>query len=268
MANIRDTVKRLILTTLPQEILQTIKRYHYCRTLKSVPTDDEPDLKVLDYLIKPDDSVVDIGANIGLYTKRMSELVGIDGHVFGIEPIPLTFDILSFNIRKLGLTNVELIDCAISDTNGTVTFEVPLYQSGGENFYRAKVVEKRNDNSLRQVKTESRTIDSLFHESRYKICFIKCDVEGHELECIKGATMIIKEAMPAWLIEISGDPDEAHSKASEVFNILAEAGYTAYWFDGKRLLQRRRYDNSINYFFFAPKHVSSLKQEGLLITDG
>ena len=94
----------------------------------------EPDLKVVEHLIKPGDSVVDIGANTGLYTKRMSELVGRDGRVFSIEPVPLTFDILGFNVGKLGLTNVELINCAISDTNGSVIVEVPLYESGEENF--------------------------------------------------------------------------------------------------------------------------------------
>ena len=129
-------------------------------------------------------------------------------------------------------------------------------------------MERGGNTSLRQVNAASRTIDSLFHQSELKISLIKCDVEGHELQCIKGAARIIMDMMPAWIIEISGDPDDVQSKASDAFTLLREAGYHAYWFDGKTVIRRRPYHTSITYFFFASKYVSALKGKGFLTIDG
>ncbi|MFQ5853478.1 MAG: FkbM family methyltransferase [Candidatus Binatia bacterium] len=259
MGGIRNLLKFLALSMLPEGILQDLKKHYYLHVLKSLPIDHEPDMKLLEHLIKPGDSVIDIGANIGIYTIRMSPLVGRDGCVHSIEPVPLTFDILCSNVRKLGLTNVELIQCAISDTNSSVMVEVPLYKSGGENFYRARVIQHTDNSFQRLVMVDSRTIDSTFDKLRRKISFIKCDVEGHELQCLKGAARVVRDNMPAWLIEISGDPDAPRDKAHEAFKLLTEAGYHAYWFDGVRLQQRRPHERRTNYFFLATKHLSTLE---------
>ena len=63
--------------------------------------------------------------------------------------------------------------------------QVPKYEWGGENFYAARIVQGQTDNSLRCVVIPSTTIDLLFTELPSSIHFIKCDVEGHELSCIK-----------------------------------------------------------------------------------
>jgi hypothetical protein len=94
--------------------------------------------------------------------------------------------------------------------------------------------------------------------------FIKCDVEGHELACVKGAIRVIRRSRPAWLIEVSGNPDEWTSTAYQVFKLLGEAGYEAYWFDGKRVAKRYAGDQSINYFFLRVEHLVSLQGSGLL----
>lgn len=258
MMSLKTTLKRLALSILPERILQVIKKIRYARTLRSLSERDEMDFRVIRHLVNPGDYVVDIGANIGVYTKYLSELVGIDGCVYSIEPIPLTFDILLSNVKKLGLKNIEAINCAISDSNGSVIMEVPLYESGGENFYQAKIVCENTDNSLRRVRVKSKTIDSLFSELPQDISFIKCDVEGHEFRCTKGAIDIIKNSRPAWLIEISGDPDDLKSTAYETFKLLNKEDYEAFWFDGSSLNRRRMGDKSVNYFFLAPEHLHAL----------
>lgn len=265
--SIETILKRLILSMLPEKILQTIKKIHYARTLRFISESDEPDLKVIKYLVNPGDHVVDIGSNIGGYTKYLSELVGIHGRVYSIEPVLLTFEILCSNLKKLGLKNVELFNCAISDANGSITMEVPLYESGGENFYQAKVVYENTNNSLRRIKVGSKTLDSLFSELPYNISFIKCDTEGHEPQCIKGATSIIKNSKPAWLVESSGDPDDSTSTVHQTFKLLNEEGYEAFWFDGTNLNKRHSGDRSVNYFFLLPKHLRALQEQGFPILD-
>ena len=185
--------------------------------------------------------------------------------MFSVEPIPLTFSILRSNVDKLGLRNVELINYAFSNINGIATMEVPLYKSGRENFYLARIITEKTNSSLRQLNVESKTIDHLFFKLPYDISFIKCDVEGHEFQCIKGAIKIIKKSKPAWLIEILEDPDDFKSAASETFKLLNEKGYEAYWFDGTSLNKYRSGDRSVNYFFLTPRHLRKLQQQGFSI---
>ena len=265
--SIKSFVARHILNKLPDSASQSVRRIYYARLIRSYPESKIPAFKVIKRLVKPGDFVVDIGANIGAFTKHLSLRVGDRGRVRSIEPIPITFDILCSNVRRIGLSNVEPIHCAISDAGGSVTMQVPLFEESGENFYRARIVQTGTDSSLRLFDVESRTLDSLLSDwirphggpytDRADISFIKCDVEGHELECIKGAAEVIEKAHPAWFIEISGDPDEAGTNARATVELLSEAGYGVFWFDGTILRRRRPGDRSTDYFFLMPDHVQA-----------
>ena len=126
----KTILKGIVLRLVPQGILHLIKKIHYARVLRSMSEEDEPDLKVIRHLVAPGHHAADLGANIGVYTKYLADLVGISGRVYSVEPVALTFDILRSNAHKLGLKNVELHNFAISDTNGYVTMEVPRYGWG------------------------------------------------------------------------------------------------------------------------------------------
>jgi len=263
--NVKTIIRGICFRILPETTLQSIKKFHYARILRSFSENNEKDFKVIRHLVNPGDWVIDIGANVGVYTKYLSELVNTSGRVYSIEPISPTFDILCFNIKKFRLRNVEALNICISDENGIVAMEVPLYELGGENFYEARIVSGGSNNSLRRVKVKSKTIDSLFSELSHKISFIKCDVEGHELQCIRGAINIIKESKPAWLIEISGEPDNFKSTVHETFELLAREGYEPFWFDGARLNKWNLGDKSVNYFFLTSKHLQSLQKRMIIV---
>lgn len=244
-------------------MLQFIKKIHYARILRSFSIDKEPDIKILKYLVKPGDHVIDIGAHFGIYTKVLSQLVGSTGRVYSIEPVPTTYKILCSNIRKLSLENVEPINCAISDANTTVIIEIPCYSTGGENYYQAHIIKNNNiKTNLRRVKVPSFTIDFKFNSIANKISFIKCDVEGYELECLKGAMTFLDQSKPAWLIEITGDPDNPQSSAHQVFKILFEKGYSSWWFDNTFLRKWHLGDKSTNFFFLRDDHISNIKKDG------
>jgi len=255
-------LKRLILRLFPEGLLQATKRIYYARVLRSISEDDEKDVKVVKHLVAPGSSVADVGANVGVYTKFLSALAGSRGRVYSVEPFPLTFDILSSNVRKLSLQNVELINAAISDRDGTVTMEVPRYQSGGENFYEARIVSGEADPSLRRAEVEARSLDSLFCHALAEITFIKCDVEGNELNAIKGAAGLIDASRPAWLLEIMGDPDDPKSDARKTFDELSRKGYEAFWFDGADVRKRAKGERNDNYFFLTPSHIQALRTAG------
>jgi FkbM family methyltransferase len=246
---------------LPQSTIQFIKKRHYLKLLRSPLLEIEPELKVIRYLVKPGDSVIDIGANIGVYTKILSELVGPNGRVYSIEPFPPTFEILCYNIRKLHLDNVEPVNVAISDSEGIVTMALPYDSSGAETHYRASIVTGQADkNKKEQMSVQAITIDSRFLSASDKISFIKCDVEGHELACIKGAAKFLAQSQAAWLIEVSGEPDDTDSAAHNVFEIFLNQGYSSWWYDGSKLRKRRPGDKSTNYFFLKDNHIDILNK--------
>jgi FkbM family methyltransferase len=229
-----------------------------------VTENEEPDLLALKSLVESGDSVVDIGANIGVYAKYLSGLVGSVGHVISVEPIPSTFDILCSNVRKLGLSNVEVKNCAISDAEGKLKMRVPKYDSGGENFYCACIDSEGTDDGARSFVVPATTVDLLL-STMPAVHFIKCDVEGHELHCIRGARNTIERFKPAWLIEISGDMNDVRSGAYQTFCILKDCGYEAYWFDGTRLRLRRPDAKSVNYFFLTSSQVERLRGKGFRV---
>ena len=259
--------KRLAIRMLPERVLHVVKKIHYARVLQSISEKDEPDFKVIEHLMRPGCHAADLGANIGVYTKCLSRLVGVSGRVYSVEPIPLTFDILRSNVRKLGLKNVELMNCAISDFGGYVTMEIPRFDWGGENFYCAHIATDQVEHSSRQTRVPSYTVDSLLSQVESPIHFIKCDVEGHELECLRGAVHTIERSKPAWLIEISTRPEEPGSTSHQAFCLLRQGGYGIYWFDGTGLRGYRPGDTSINYFFLSTEHVRLLRERDFPIQD-
>src|SRR4051812_25321597 len=133
--------KNRALAYLPEPVLAPIRAWHYARVLRSFSDTEEPDIAVVRKLIEPGSVAVDLGANIGVYTKVLSELVGAEGRVLSVEPIPQTFAVLSRNVRSLGLKNVICVNVAVSDVNGEAVMELPDNAGGGTNFYQARVID-------------------------------------------------------------------------------------------------------------------------------
>ena len=263
MHQVKRLLKRTAWKILPQSTIQLIKKRHYLRLLRSPLLEKEPELRVVRYLVKPGDTVIDIGANVGVYSKILSELVGAEGHVYSIEPFPPTFEILCYNVRKLHLDNVEPVNVAVSDSEAVVTMAIPYDSSGAETHYRASIITDCPEAKTETANVRAITLDSRFLSETGIISFIKCDVEGHEPACIKGAAKFLARFQPAWLIEVSGEPDDANSAAHSVFKILCDQGYSTWWYDGSKLRKRRPGDKSTNYFFLKENHIDVLNKSEL-----
>lgn len=88
-----------LVAKLPRLWQQELKRFYYrirIYLLKFKTT--EPEFRILDSIISSGDWVLDIGANIGVYTKRFSDLVGPQGRVIAIETLNKVIDLMKFKI--------------------------------------------------------------------------------------------------------------------------------------------------------------------------
>ncbi|MDX3388383.1 FkbM family methyltransferase, partial [Streptomyces niveiscabiei] len=82
--------------------------------------------------LRPGDTFIDVGANIGYYTVLASQLVGSTGRVVAVEPSPDFHEALAGNVRLNGCANVRTVNTAVSDTPGRLTFylEDPMNLGG------------------------------------------------------------------------------------------------------------------------------------------
>jgi len=256
-------VKTLALRFLPDTILHHVRRAHYLRKLSAAAP--EPDMAALRHLAAPGGCAIDLGANFGLYTRFLAEAVGPDGVVHAVEPVPTMYDVLRSNVRRLRLAQVRTHPVAVTDATRTVTMAVPRYSRGGANFYEARVTADPSDG--RVVRVPGIRPDDLFaHLPRIDV--VKCDVEGHELAVLRGAEMLLRRHRPAWLIEVSGDPDAPASNAAEVVDLLRAEGYEVFRFDGRKLRPRVHGDRAVNYFFLRPEHLGRLPADLKVATSG
>jgi FkbM family methyltransferase len=240
-------LKHLTLQFLPEPLLQILRKAHYARKLLETP--HEPEMDVIPHLIGSGGIALDLGANFGLYTRLLSNIVGPSGRVHAVEPVPGTFDVLQSNVRQLRLSNVTVHNTAVTDCERLVTMAVPKYVEGGENLYEARVIDADAVAEDRTVSVEAKPLDELFGRLG-RIDFVKCDVEAHELRVLRGATEILRVHRPAWLMEVSGDPADRESSAAGVFDVMSKWGYRPFQLEGIR---------SCNFFFLRPEQIRRLR---------
>lgn len=151
---------------------------------------------VVSRLIREGDTCVDAGANFGWYTTLMAERVGNDGAVHSFEPIPATFAELRTNTGLLGEpTCVQINQLALSDADA----EAAICFFEGQPTGHASLV---SDGSVStSIKCTTIRLDSYLAEnSVVKVDVLKADVEGAELDLLKGASSIFKQEVPPVIV--------------------------------------------------------------------
>ena len=200
-----------IAARLPNRWQSELKRIYFRRQIiKGTFATHEPEYKILHNLIIPGDWVVDIGANVGHYTKRFSELVGVHGRVIAFEPVPTTFCLLSANVQLFAHPNITLINAAVSDKLDVVGMSIPKFSTGLTNYYEAHL-SSASDSAL-SVLTIS--LDSLCITQR--IALVKIDAEGHESFVLAGMQKLIEKHHPSLIVETG---------SKEVIDNLTSLGY-------------------------------------------
>ena len=144
---------------------------------------EEFETEIVKKIIKKGDVVVDVGANIGYYTLIFAKLVGKEGKVFAFEPEPTNFNILKKNVKINEYENVTLINKAVSNKTGKMTLDLDEINKGGHSISK--------NNSEKTIEIESIRLDDYFKTYYGKINFIKLDIEGAEVEAIKGMSEIL-----------------------------------------------------------------------------
>ena len=152
---------------------------------------------------KQGDIVIDIGANIGRYTIISSKRVGTKGKVVAIEAHPGNFEILNRNIKLNQLTNIIPLNYAAYSKETKIKLYVPDEESGYTIYH---TLMERTGKKF--VEVNANTLDYLLQLNQIRqeeVNWIKIDVEGAELEVLKGATNVLSKSKDiSLLIEVHG----------------------------------------------------------------
>jgi FkbM family methyltransferase len=144
--------------------------------------------EIMEYFIPNEgDTVVDVGAHIGLYTLIAAKKVGPSGKVIAIEPDPENFKILKKNILLNRLMNVEALQCAVYSTKEKVKLFLPEIE-GGRTIFNTVMQDRARTSTENFIEVEANTLDDILESINIReVNWIKIDVEGAELEVLKGA---------------------------------------------------------------------------------
>ena len=185
---------------------------------------------------------LDCGAHIGLFAVVGAQLVGETGKVFSFEPTPNTREVLEEVVRLNDCQQiVEVRAEAISKESGTATF----FDTGDQVSNANSLVRTQRHEAGLSVPTVS--IDDFVAERNLKVGVIKIDVEGAELDALRGAFETLRTQRPPLSLGLHPDAmKQAGATLEEVWEILARLDLKVFY--EERLIERDWFISRENIF--------------------
>jgi FkbM family methyltransferase len=184
---------------------------------------EQQDLEVFLSMLRPGMTVLDVGANVGMYSLLIARAVGPAGRVHAFEPTPRVATNLRRNVEINKLSNVEVRQMAVGASNGAATLYV------GPESDRNSIVAKSA--SATEVNVTVVTLDDYIRSHEIQtVDMVKLDIEGGEVDAVRGSKRLLSgDAAPLVMFEINPQAlAEAGSSATELRAVLASYGYTCH----------------------------------------
>jgi len=201
------------------------------------------ELEIFQSLLKEGMTIVDAGANIGLYSLVASKIVGNSGKVISYEPSFETFQILKNNIEINNVSNVVLTNCGLGETEDEVlilrqdmgTKDAERYIMPSNHVPDENLINVKEINSKEEIRID--TLDNNLKKNKInKIDFLKIDTEGFEYYILLGAKEILLNSPEIiMLMECTAlGTSRANTTQKKVFELLGDLGFNFfYWNDVK-----------------------------------
>ncbi|MBQ2414586.1 MAG: FkbM family methyltransferase [Rikenellaceae bacterium] len=169
-------------------------------------------------------TAIDIGANLGYYSRYISQAIGEGGKLYSVEPVAPILGVLRHNLRHC--PNVEILPYALGEEEREIvmcndTARYQGYFGTGQNFVgdaAATEGEQEGERFPAQMRRGSELFSKLT-----RLNFIKCDIEGYEVVVMNELRPLLERFRPTVLIETGG---ENRAKIIKLFHSLNYRGYT------------------------------------------
>lgn len=200
-------------------------------------------------LIKKDDVILDIGANLGYFSKSFSRLAP-EGKVICVEPLPQYFDVLTYFLGQK--KNTKIHNVALGKDAGSVTMVLPM-QNGMIRTGLPHISTSKTKSTERTQEVKLVNPLSLI-ENINKLDYIKCDVEGYEWVIFQELKPAIEKHLPIIQIEI----DEKNRE--KLLTFFLALGYVQYGISKFKLKQESgAQEEAGDYLFVHGSKESSFK---------
>ncbi len=179
----------------------------------------EPDkTQTICSLLKPGQTFIDVGCNKGDFSLLAAKIVGEGGSVLAFEPEPDNCQWIEKSIKLNNYENIKLFQLALADKNE----DAQLYL--GEKSGWHSLVSNPGNAQKSTIKVKKRTLDSIFDEAgNTRVDIIKIDVEGAEMEVLRGASVMFKNN-PELTVLLDLHPHMGVNPV-EVCDFLTEKGF-------------------------------------------
>ncbi len=181
-------------------------------------------------------TVLDIGANKGIYSFWMSKAVGATGRVLAFEPQPEMRRYIEHRKADFGWQNVTILETALSSAAGVALLARQRIGDGSASLQPSR---RREDSET--IKVTLAKLDDMGGLCDLK--FIKCDVEGHEQQVFRGAEQTIRSHRPVVQFEAVA------AETPELFSFFLGLGYFGVMLLGDKYLPHTNPDNIPHYKF-------------------
>ena len=181
----------------------------------------ELELQFLLTLAKKPGVVIEAGANMGMHTVPLAAALAKSGRMlYAFEPQPVIFQQLCANLALNGLTNVRALPYACGSAHGALMFDIPDYSKPG-NFGKMELRGVQTATSRQEI-VQCVRLDDLFGSG--EVGLLKVDVEGFELEVLKGCEGILARCQPFLYIE-----NDQLDKSPALIQWLFDHDYRLWW---------------------------------------
>lgn len=174
----------------------------------------EHEIEQLEQFLVPGDTVIDAGANIGALTVPMARRVGPSGRVFAFEPQRLVFQVLTANVALNSLSNVETVHAACGERGGWI--DVPAFDGRDHSVGSLSLAGQPSGEPVRLVAIDDYALGA--------VRLIKADVEGMEIDVLRGARRTIARCRPILYLE-----NEQSEKSAALIKEAEGMGYRLWW---------------------------------------
>jgi FkbM family methyltransferase len=203
--------------------------------------------------IEPGQTVVDVGANIGVFTITMASLVGPTGKVYAFEPHEPEAKLLTKSLVENNFTDrVVLERTAVSDQcgKGQLVSAAQTINAGGA-YLSNQAEQVPADHETNEV--EVITLDT--YPLKRPVSFIKIDVEGAELLALRGATNLLSEDRPLILSELHPTQLQKVSGCTptEFITTVEQLGYDCHDLHGAELTSFKDEGAKVKSVVFLPR---------------
>jgi len=165
---------------------------------------EKPSAEYVAALVRPGMTAFDVGSHVGYYTLLLARGAGPRGRVIAFEPNPVNVAHLKQHLRLNNIDNVEIVEAAVSDRNGTGFFS--------------------GENAAGKLSSTGTFVKTVRLDDYPRPDLIKMDIEGEETAALRGSENILAERHAVWFIAVHEGPAYTECPA-----LLASRKYTLHW---------------------------------------